>query len=251
MSGASAVALLQRECLQRRLRFESFLTGYDKPHSKKVTVNELERGLNVAGVRLTKSQMEEIAAKFSAAAEGFPDKVNYQKLCDEVNAVHTVKGLEMAPPLSPVATTRVPRSPDFERVETPAEMAHLEAGLAKITHAARVDGVVIKRYFQDFDRQNAGAVPLVDFSRGLNTMLRGAITPAQTGAVAHAYSQLAPTGVRLVNYRRLHEDCSSGDKDFSASAMSRLMRAENTGQMMNLNEEPHWWQHMDVEVRNG
>jgi hypothetical protein len=123
MSGASAVALLQRECLQRRLRFESFLTGYDKPHSKKVTLSELERGLNIAGVRLTKFQMEELAAKFSAAAEGFPDKVNYQKLCDEVNAVHTVKGLEMAPPLSPVATTRVPRSPDFEQVETPATEA--------------------------------------------------------------------------------------------------------------------------------
>ena len=244
MSGA--VALLQRECLQRR--FSSNVSyGADKPHPKKVTLSELERGPHIAGVRSTKFQMEELAAKRSAAAEGFP--YHYQNP-HEVNAVHTVKGLEMAPPLSPVATTRVPRSPDFERVETPAEVAHLEAGLAKITHAACVDGVVIKRYFQDFDRQNAGAVPLVDFSRGLNTMLRGAITPAQTGAVAHAYSQLAPTGERHDNYRRLHEDCSSGDKDFSASAMSRLARREH-GADDEPEREPHWWQHMDVEVRNG
>jgi hypothetical protein len=64
----------------------------------------------------------------------FPDKIRYLDLCDDVNSVFTIKGLESQPPLSPMSTTTLSRQAPMLGVQTRAEIDDVKVALGYIRH---------------------------------------------------------------------------------------------------------------------
>lgn len=160
---------------------------FDRLHTKRCSSSEMARALSVAGVSLSAPDLAELCALYADPAQS--GQVKFQDLCDDVDTVFVVKRLETSPK-SPVATAPVPRSP--QPSSGPASVAErelAESAVAAVAHQARVHGVAVKDFFQDFDHGRCGAVGRDEFLRGLN-QLDGAIGPLAAQALAQCYSQV-------------------------------------------------------------
>eukprot|EP00615_Pteridomonas_danica_P000179 CAMPEP_0114341890 /NCGR_PEP_ID=MMETSP0101-20121206/9371_1 /TAXON_ID=38822 ORGANISM="Pteridomonas danica, Strain PT" /NCGR_SAMPLE_ID=MMETSP0101 /ASSEMBLY_ACC=CAM_ASM_000211 /LENGTH=1000 /DNA_ID=CAMNT_0001475689 /DNA_START=165 /DNA_END=3167 /DNA_ORIENTATION=+ len=165
--------------------------------------------------------------------------MRYLDLCDDVNTVFVTKNLETIEPTSPVSTTSVARFPKLMGVENDQQYNDANIALDKIRTQSSVNGVVIKNFFKDFDKNNCGSIPQDEFLRCVN-LLDSSITTAQGYALAKAYGSVHPNNVVMISYRRLHEDVT--DTKEVASAMSRLTRDGLAYNKMENPEASHWFQ---------
>ena len=227
-----------------QVRFEAFFEMFDRLSSKKISKGEFVRATSIAGIELSTEERDELCTAYEAP--GLPDKIRYLDLCDDVNTVFTIKGLERERPSSPVTITSVQRSPALKGTETWAQLEAAEQAIECIKHHAQVNGVVIKNFFKGYDYNNCGAIPRDEFIRALN-QLDGKINIEQASALAQAYARTEPNGVELIAYRQLHEDVTD-ESVFAGASMNLLMRDGLKYNEMVNPEAPHWWQHMDVSM---
>ena len=86
---------LQKIVNEERIRISEFLRDFDKLRSGTITVKQLRLGFNMAKIQLSNHEFELLIDNFHC-----PDKQGYvfwNKICDMIDEVHTVKGLERDP----------------------------------------------------------------------------------------------------------------------------------------------------------
>ena len=86
---------------------------FDKLHTKRVTKAQFERGLHMAQVNLTDTEVGQLADHYKRA-DGF---VNYGEFCDQIDKIFTEKNLERSP-------KKIPRRFSKEVRARKAHIAH-------------------------------------------------------------------------------------------------------------------------------
>ena len=159
---------------------------FDRLHTKRCSPSEMARALSVAGVTLSAEDVAELCERYADSSN--PGMVNFRGLCDDVDSVFVLKGLE-SDPKSPVETMRVPRSPELSSSVDNNERELAKGALMVVARHSRVNGVVVNDFFKDFDYNRCGAIPRDEFLRCLN-QLDGSIEPLAAQALAKCYTQV-------------------------------------------------------------
>jgi hypothetical protein len=132
-------------------------------------------------------------------------------MCDEIDLVFTVKGLEKVPmfQVKPALQDQGNRhyntfQPD--RLDQ-SEFERLEHGMSLLRAKVRNEGTVVKFFFTDFDRHNIGFVSENQFRRGLEMMFPGGSADEDlVQLIVRTYKDNSGD----VNYRRFAKDTDIG-----------------------------------------
>ena len=143
---------IKMACLQRRVRLQEFMKTFDRTKTKKVTKPHFSRALDVAGVRLSADELQMLYDEYGSA-NGLD--VDYQIFCDEMDDVFTTKNLESMPTMQVSGSLQGQQLAELGDPEmTQVEKMELEDLVAQLAHTVKCQGIIVKGFFKDFDKNN-------------------------------------------------------------------------------------------------
>ncbi|OQR91849.1 hypothetical protein ACHHYP_04300 [Achlya hypogyna] len=219
---------LRHECSQRRIRLEEFMKTFDVHKTKKISVEQFGRALDASGIRLSKSEVDLLVAKYRLPESSM--LVDYRRFCDLIDKSCTAKDLEKKYKIkATLDTVRPTQGGTFVKqpVASEAEAAAFKSIADKLSRAVRIKGIILKDVFHDFDKNNSGFVTKARFTRDLFGIL-GDVDPVELNILTKVYG----TGLD-VNYKLLHHDLTdgvfpaySGNNNHSALSSPRAKRRQ-------------------------
>ncbi|CAM9416992.1 unnamed protein product, partial [Laminaria digitata] len=223
---------LRTLCKQRRIRLQEFFKPFDVHHIKKVSKGQFRRALDQAGLmapargapasdRLTLKEVEVLSRRYEVEGSGKGDdaEVNYWKLCEQIEKVFTLRGLEKNPTLDVKLSLedRPESGYGTNRPGLSAEEAGIVGGLlSRVRLFAATEGLIVKELFETFDKMNSGKVTATVYLRQLDSMFKGRLL------LLRAYQ----TRDGDVSYRAMHVDC----ENTAASAVDQQRRRQQQQQ---------------------
>lgn len=201
-------------CKQRRLRLEEFMKTFDIHRVKKIKTEQFKRALDVSGLHLSATEVNLLVAKYRIADD--LSFIDYQRFCDLMDKIFTVKRLEAKPTHEPTVLCGYETVRSFATEPlTPADEATLAIIKQKLVAAVMMKGIVLKDVFHDFDRNNAGKVTRPQFVRSISDVV--VLSSHEMDVLFKLY------GDKLdVHYRALHYDiCPGASGAGSKAAPSR------------------------------
>eukprot|EP00904_Undaria_pinnatifida_P007730 jgi/Undpi1/4087/HiC_scaffold_16.g07454.m1 len=193
-----------------------------------------------ASDRLTLEEVEMLSRRYEVKGSGKGDEaeVNYWKLCEQVEKVFTLRGLEKNPTLD--VKLSLEDRPDSgygtNRPGLSVEEADVVGGLlSRVRLFAATEGLIVKELFETFDKMHSGRVTATVFLRQLDSMFKGKLSKseARRDAIDQRRQQaLAVTGLNEnglllrayqtrdgdVSYRAMHVDCENTTAGISGLA---------------------------------
>ncbi|CAK4689583.1 hypothetical protein LEN26_016013 [Aphanomyces euteiches] len=225
-------AKLRNACSQRRIRLEEFMKTFDVHKTKKISVEQFVRAIDASGVRLVKSEVDLLIAKYRLADD--PRSVDYRRCCDLIDKPCTMKNAEKhLKPQKASSSLKSPKGIDNSNADVDAEA--LRSVKDRLATAMRVMGIVLKDVFHDFDKNNSGYVTKTRFIRDLNSIL-GDVPPQDVDALVKTYGQ----GLD-VNYKQLHYDLAAPlptSPDNNSPRPRRRISSQNNGSDIEAIEGP-------------
>ncbi|XP_055548215.1 uncharacterized protein LOC129731876 [Wyeomyia smithii] len=146
------LAKVKGQAVRQKLRIADFMRGFDPLNHFRITVDQFERGLSIASIILTPTEVATLAKTFKTP---LGETIDYKRFCDTVAEVDYQCQLEKSPLLVPLQHFPSEDGPhnhlSFE------ERVIFSQTLQKLAHSADVVSN-LRPLFQDFDRQRLGVV---------------------------------------------------------------------------------------------
>ena len=148
------VEKIRTKVFKERRRVKDFFEDYDRLNSGRVSAEMFERGLDLAGLGLSPSELKSVADAYASAHEGF---VEYLRFSQDVEKAMAPPGLENNPlgntgsyiPLADIEIAARNRGEDID--QSIRDM--LIAKFGDVVRARRLD---MLPFFEDYDRINNG-----------------------------------------------------------------------------------------------
>jgi len=201
----------------RRLRLREFFVDFDPLRSGRCTLMQFSRALAMAGVQLSRREVEGLAGHFMEVGGRVqkPQDINYVNFCQAVDEVFN-KGEANPRMTSSPSTTQMMAS--FQRDPGQDEERFMNL-LHRVAMLCKTRGVVLKYCFTDHDRaaiaspsrvnpRTGGKVTKSQFIR--NFPFRKEIAEPDLDLLAERYRVGGPEGTGLgdVHFMALHNDVS-------------------------------------------
>lgn len=163
-----------------QVRLDEFMRDYDKLRHGAITRHQFDTALNNAGARLSPAETEALCNAFlydrSVDAAGQP-LVQWQKFCDDVDTIFSVKHLEEDPDVDVLGVTRQALDQSVALVDvaagavtgarrlSDASEATLRVLLARLDRRVKTRRLELPAFLHEFDRHNHGVLSRAQFLR--------------------------------------------------------------------------------------
>jgi len=209
---------IRKKAFVHRIRIKEFLVDFDKLRAGHISRAEFRRSLNQAGFKFNDGDFTLLADTFAFPPSlAFPQDVRYLDFVNCIDEVCTVSNLEKAPMtiVSQMArpekgsligftvplTTKIPPKPTLGD-KAPQALAVLEGVMNRFRDQAFERRLLLKSFFQDFDRHNVGRVTQQQFLRVLKTISLNCSEEEAAAIIA----EYAVTNAGDVDYVRFGSD---------------------------------------------
>ena len=155
---AEVINKIKLETAQKRVRSKEFFMDFDQLRKGEVSEDQFKRAIQMMNLTLTKQDLDSLAGKYRSA-NGL---INYRSFLEEVDSVFNHE-TEYSP--VKVARERMP-SNDL----TPSQKQQILDALKVFQSIMKIQRILVKPAFQDFDRANTGHVSASQFVRVLTTL---------------------------------------------------------------------------------
>jgi len=193
----SAKEKIRKQLLITRTRLDELFKDFDGLNRKKVNRTQAERALGRLGAPLSPAELSAIFARWSAGDGTF----RYGDFSDFMDKVFTRKGLEANPDAKLHNPMEGHSLHPFGGKETEEGKSNVSTILSDCTAHVMSHGVIVKDFFRDFDRRNAGYVSRAQFLRAIYHVFPS-LNEAEVQLLITHYSDDSGD----VNYRAFHVD---------------------------------------------
>lgn len=193
-----------------RIRLLEFFYDHDILRKGHVPYMKFKGVLRGQKIELTEKENEILLARYSNPDDA--NLVNYVQFNDEIEGIFTTKGLEKAP-TTQVKEFKVPTLIDPEDVLTDAEEKVLEDCLVRIGKETKNRRLLLKPFFQDKDKINAGFVANSRF-RSIFDFLKLYITEEEFSIVNKRFVASAPNEINYLEFDKFLKKYSGDDQPF-------------------------------------
>ncbi|XP_014603469.1 PREDICTED: uncharacterized protein LOC106786514 [Polistes canadensis] len=178
MSLTEVIRRIQRHIFEHRIRISEFFKDFDPLNDGKVTVSQFRRGLDALQVsslgRLYIAETDICSLITLYKDPNDPDRVCWRTFEDDINQVFTVKELEKLPNLQVISPPKeveelVKRGTTDWQCEKKTIRELCENTLLKVRRRIEERRILLKQFFQNYDKHNHGHVSRAQMRQVLST----------------------------------------------------------------------------------
>lgn len=196
---------LKKLVLRHRIRLADAFRDFDPLRSKLITESQFASGLGsikFPHYTITQQDIDLLISKYEQVAFDSAKQIRYQDFIDEIDSVFTKSYLEKRPRDSYVEPVYLKH--DSLKALEENEECELERVLDKIRYEVKVKGILVKPFFQDFDRTSKGVystshVTRTRFERVLSLM-NLKLSTAEISLLCNKYEDLDDGNVNYVAF---------------------------------------------------
>eukprot|EP00358_Blepharisma_japonicum_P004636 CAMPEP_0202946538 /NCGR_PEP_ID=MMETSP1395-20130829/9314_1 /ASSEMBLY_ACC=CAM_ASM_000871 /TAXON_ID=5961 /ORGANISM="Blepharisma japonicum, Strain Stock R1072" /LENGTH=475 /DNA_ID=CAMNT_0049647205 /DNA_START=1 /DNA_END=1425 /DNA_ORIENTATION=+ len=154
---AQVLNRIKLEAAQRRIRPKEFFTDFDPLRKGEVSEAQFRRALSMMNFPLTSADMSALGSLFKVDG----GQINYRQFLAEMESAY----LDESEPSPVKAVQKQVGSPKL----SVAELERVKNALQQFQQIMKVQRILVKPVFQDFDKANTGHVTVSQFKRVLTT----------------------------------------------------------------------------------
>lgn len=173
---AEVINRIKLETAQKRVRAKEFFMDFDQLRKGEVSEAQFRRALSMMNFSLTHADLDSICACFKQSS----GSINYRNFLAEIDSVFNDEA-ETSPVKAALKQFSSTGLNDFQRVQ-------IEEALKIFQNIMKIQRILVKPAFQDFDRSNTGHVSASQFIRVLTTLGVAPSNPELKTLMAKFYS---------------------------------------------------------------
>jgi Ca2+-binding EF-hand superfamily protein len=192
---AEVINRVKLETAQKRIRAKEFFMDFDQLRKGEVSEAQFRRALIMMNLTLNSSDLDQICSNYRTESGA----ISYRKFLSEIDSVFYDEK-----EISPVkAALKQMTSSDV----TPDQRHQIQEALKVFQNIMKIQRILVKPAFQDFDRSNTGHVSASQFIRVLTTLGISSSNPELRTLMAKLYTD----GHLGVNYYKFCIDIENQD----------------------------------------
>ncbi|KAL0235867.1 hypothetical protein GEMRC1_002449 [Eukaryota sp. GEM-RC1] len=203
----SLIERLRSIALKHTIRFDDVFVDFDPLRSGKVTRPQFERVVSTMGFNLKPDELTELSDSYLSDVTSLVEVVNYRHFINDLHCVFTDPNLHKDPDLN-VTDVNVYKRMEQISFERPSS-SRLELLLSSIQQAVTTRRMVMKSFFESFDKDNDGCLVKSQFTRCFPFQ----ISPEDLELICNYFKRPCTSpSTFLVDYRSFHRAVTEDDE---------------------------------------